>query len=126
MPRAGQDGNAIAGVRLPIVAVPRATYTGWNPVVGLNGNQDLCTQMGAVVTLPATATPGDPRPALDQLYPNPAAYEAAVATAVADLVAARLLLDDDATAMRRAAPGVCGGVCGYSAPAAGLDRGGSG
>ena len=103
VPLAGQDGNAIAGVRLPIVAVPRATYTGWNPIAGLNGDQDLCTQMGAVVALPATATPGDPRPALDQLYPDPAAYEAAVATAAADLVVARLLLDDEATAMRRAA-----------------------
>jgi len=67
VPRAGLDGNAIAGIRLPIVAAPRATYTGWNPVVGAAGAQDLCTQMGGVVPLPAHAAPGDPRPALDAL-----------------------------------------------------------
>ena len=103
VPRAGPDGNAIAGVRLPIIAAPRATYTGWNPAAGLNGSQDLCTQIGAVVPLPATPTPGDPRPTLAQLYPTPAAYQAAVATAADDLVAARLLLAPDAVAMERAA-----------------------
>ena len=52
----------MAGIRLPILAAPRATYTGWNPVVGLEGAQDLGTQMGGVVPLPVLATPGDPRP----------------------------------------------------------------
>lgn len=103
VPRAGQDGNVIAGIRLPILAAPRATYTGWNPVTGLDGPQDLCTQMGAVVPLPATPTPGDPRPALSQLYPTPAAYGSAVDAAANDLVAARLLLDIDAAAMKQAA-----------------------
>ncbi len=30
VPAVGPDGNELAGVRLPIVAVPLATYTGWN------------------------------------------------------------------------------------------------
>ncbi len=103
VPRTGPDGNAVAGVRLPIVAAPRATYTGWNPVAGADGPQDLCTQMGGVVPLPATPTPGDSRPALSQLYPTPGAYAAAVGAAAHDLVAARLLLAPDAAAMQRAA-----------------------
>ncbi len=103
VPRVGLDGNAIAGIRLPIVAAPRATYTGWNPVVGLTGAQDLCTQMGAVLPFPAHATPGDPRPALDVLYPTPDAYVQAVHAAAAELVAARLMLPNDAEAAERAA-----------------------
>ena len=102
-PRTGLDGNAAAGIRLPIVAAPRATYTGWNPVAGAEGSQDLCTQMGGVLPLPAHATAGDPRPALDRLYPTPDAYVAAVRAASAELVAARLLLPADAEAMAKAA-----------------------
>ncbi len=103
VPRPGQDGNAIAGVRLPIVAAPRATYTGWNPVADAEGPQDLCTQMGGMLPLPAHETQGDPRPALDALYPTPDAYIAAVRAAAAELVAGRLLLAADAEAAITAA-----------------------
>lgn len=103
VPRPGQDGNAIAGIRLPIVAAPRATYTGWNPVTDSEGAQDLCTQMGGVLPLPDHATPNDPRPSLDQLYPSPDAYVAAVRLAAAELVASRLLLPADAEAAITAA-----------------------
>jgi hypothetical protein len=30
VPQVGEDGNEIAGVRLPRITVPLATYTGWN------------------------------------------------------------------------------------------------
>lgn len=103
VPLAGQDGNAAAGIRLPIVAAPRATYTGWNPIHGLAGSQDLCTQMGGVLPLHPHATPGDPRPALDQLYPTDAAYVDAVRSAAEDLVAARLMLPSDAEESVKAA-----------------------
>jgi hypothetical protein len=96
VPRTGVDGNVVAGVRLPILAAPRATYTGWNPIMGMKGAQDLCTQMGGVVPLPARADPSDPRPSLEALYPTQAAYVAAVQLAAQDLVAARLLLPADA------------------------------
>jgi hypothetical protein len=103
VPRTGADGNAVSGIRLPILAAPRATYTGWNPVVGMEGAQDLCTQMGGVVPLPAHATPGDPRPSLDALYPTPERYVAAVKSAADDLVAERLLLPEDAAKALQAA-----------------------
>jgi hypothetical protein len=116
VPLAGQDGNAAAGIRLPIVAAPRATYTGWNPVKGLDGSQDLCTQMGGVLSFPAHATPGDPRPALDTLYPTQAAYVAAVDAAAADLVAARLMLPQDADAAVQAAAAGALAKLGATAP----------
>ena len=102
VPLSGPDGNAVAGVRAPIVAVPRATYTGWNPLAGLEGGQDLCTQLGGVVPLPATdaaaRAAGDGRPSLEALYPGPNSYERAVAEAADALVQARLLLPADAAA----------------------------
>jgi Alpha/beta hydrolase domain len=100
LPRAGADGNALAGVRLPLLAAPRATYTGWNPIAGADGGQTLCTQMGA--TLPFAGTraeriaTADPRPSIEELYPTSDAYVAAVKAATARLVDERLLLPEDA------------------------------
>lgn len=100
LPRAGADGNALAGVRLPLLAAPRATYTGWNPIAGADGGQTLCTQMGA--TLPFAGTraeriaTADPRQSIEELYPTSDAYVAAVKAATARLVDERLLLPEDA------------------------------
>ncbi len=107
VPRAGIDGNAIAGLRLPIIAAPRATYTGWNPVTGAEGPQNLCTQMGGAIALAATKAEreaaGDPRPSLAERYPAPDSYVNAVREAAARLTADRLLLAEDATAAIEAA-----------------------
>ncbi|MBI0539645.1 hypothetical protein D9599_29520 [Roseomonas sp. KE2513] len=102
LPRAGLDGNAIAGIRLPLIEVPRATYAGWNPEVGAEGPQQLCTQVGGVVPLAETRAAreaaGDPRPSLQDLYPSPDAYLAAVRAAAERMVADRLMLPADAEA----------------------------
>ena len=107
VPRAGLDGNAVAGIRLPIIAAPRATYTGWNPQAGGAGPQQLCTQLGGVLPLPATVADaraaGDPRPSLEALYPTPAAYVDAVRAAASELVHSRLMLPRDAEAAETAA-----------------------
>jgi hypothetical protein len=106
-PRAGLDGNAIAGIRMPIIAVPRATYTGWNPQAGVQGPQELCTQLGGVLPLPATAAAAradnDPRPSIEELYPTPAAYVDAVGVATAELLHSRLILPQDAVVALEAA-----------------------
>jgi hypothetical protein len=100
LPRAGGDGNALAGVRLPLLGAARATYTGWNPIAGADGEQTLCTQMGG--TLPFAGTraermaASDPRPSIEELYPTQDAYVAAVKAVTARLVDERLLLPDDA------------------------------
>ncbi len=100
LPRAGADGNALAGIRLPLVAAARATYSGWNPIAGADGTQTLCTQMGG--TLPFAQTraeriaAADPRPSIEELYPTSEAYVAAVKAATARLVDERLLLAEDA------------------------------
>jgi hypothetical protein len=107
LPRAGLDGNAIAGIRLPLVDAPRATYVGWNAQTQAKGPQDLCTQSGGVVPFAATAAErqakNDPRPSLEELYPTPAAYQDAVRASAQRLVAERLLLPADAEAAVQAA-----------------------
>jgi len=99
LPRAGADGNALAGIRLPLIAAPRATYTGWNPIAGADGAQTLCTQLGGTIPFASTRaerlSTGDPRPSIEELYPTPEAYVGAVKAAAEQLVYERLLLPED-------------------------------
>jgi Alpha/beta hydrolase domain len=100
LPRAGVDGNAIAGIRQPLLAAPRATYTGWNPIAGATGTQELCTQMGGTLPLALTQAErheaGDPRPSIEELYRAPGDYVATVQVATQRMVTERLLLREDA------------------------------
>lgn len=102
-PKADPTGNAAGGVRQPIVAAPRASYLGWNPLMAFDGPEDLCTQQGGAVPLPTTATADDPRPSLAALYPTKDAYVAAVRALASALVRDRLLLPADADAAIKAA-----------------------
>ncbi len=106
LPRVDQDGNTIGGIRLPLHEVPRATYTAWNPMNG-QAAANLCNQQGGVIPFLATkserVSAGDPRLALDERYPTPEAYVAAIASAANRLVAERFLLPEDATEMVSAA-----------------------
>ncbi len=96
------DGNEVAGIRLPDIAVPLATYTGWNLYAAPFPEGELCDQEGSVLPLAATRAErdrtGDPRLSIEERYPRHADYVAQVKQAAADLVAARLLLQEDAAA----------------------------
>jgi hypothetical protein len=100
VPRADADGMAISGIRMLPLAVPRATYTGWNPRAPGYGAGTLFPLQGAVVPFAATqaerVAAGDTRPSLAERYPEPAAYVAAVRAAAAEAVSERLLLPEDA------------------------------
>jgi Alpha/beta hydrolase domain len=67
----------------------------------------MCPLQGAVLPFAATRAEregaGDPRPSLEERYPTPAAYAAAVRAAADRLVAERLLLPEDVAAMAAAA-----------------------
>ncbi len=84
------DGNELAGVRLPDLAVPRGTYTGWNTYAapGLGGEQ--ADREGTFLAFPPER--------LAALYPTPAAYVAAVRAAAEALGRDRLLLAEDVAA----------------------------
>ena len=100
VPRADGDGMALAGIRMLPLAVPRASYTGWNPRAEGFGAGTLFPLQGAVAPFAATRAErlaaGDPRPSLAERYADDAAYVAAVRAAAARLVAERLLLPEDA------------------------------
>ena len=105
VPKVDRDGNTLAGIRLPAVAVPTATYTGWNLRADADG--DGCDAAGMVVPFARTeaerAAAGDPRPSLATRYPDHAAYVAKVSAASEALVADRFLLLEDAIAIVAAA-----------------------
>jgi hypothetical protein len=99
------DGNEVAGIRLPPIAVPLGTYTGWN--VYRAQPCELCDRDGSVIPFAHTMTEreaaGDPRPSLEERYGSRENYIARVEAAAAALVADRLLLPADAEAYVRAA-----------------------
>ena len=106
-PRLDIDGNAIGGVRLPVIEVSRATYTGWNPRAEGFAAGALCTNTGGVVPFAASRTDrlanNDPRPSIEERWPDRASYLAAVRQAAERLAAERLLLQEDVVATIAAA-----------------------
>jgi hypothetical protein len=99
------DGNEVCGIRLPPIAVPIATYTGWN--VYRAQPCELCDRDGSRIPFARTRAEreaaDDPRPSLEERYGIRAAYVAKVREAAAALVAERLLLPADADAFVAAA-----------------------
>lgn len=104
------DGNETAGLRLPDIAVPLGTFTGANVYAAYPG--ELCDRDGAYLPFAHTwagrLATGDPRPSLRERYASQGAYVAQVQEASARLVAARLLLREDADRYIQAARSVAG------------------
>lgn len=96
VPQVDADGNEVAGIRLPDVAAPLGTATGWvfRPV-SLGAPHELVLLRGAwvpfAVTPAARAATGDPRPALEERYATKEAYLAKVREVVEDLIRRRFL-----------------------------------
>src|SRR6266536_6803 len=99
VPKTDSDGNDIAGVRLPDVTVPLATYTGWALRRGAQAN-DGCEAAGQFIPFAKTKVErlasGDPRPSVEERYPSFGQYYSEVIRAVDGLVKDRLMLCEDA------------------------------
>ncbi len=99
------DGNEVAGIKLPPIAVPVATYTGWNVYKKEPG--ELCDRDGSYIPFAKSKAGreavGDPRPSLEERYGTRAGYVVKVKAAADALVAERLLLPADAEAYVKAA-----------------------
>ena len=99
VPAVDADGNDRAGVRLPDIAVPVGTYTGFNVYALPYPAGELCDRDGSSLPFPRTDAdrlPNDPRPSLVARYGSVADYAVRVRAAAARLVQARLLLPEDA------------------------------
>ncbi len=100
MPRIDADGNELDGIRSPLISAPLGTYVGWN--VFANGFQKgrFCNNIGGYIPFAKTRAErlakGDPRPSLEERYPNHAAYVAKVKAQADALVAQRYMLPADA------------------------------
>jgi hypothetical protein len=97
------DCNDVAGIRLPDIAVPLATYTGWNVRHEEMGQGGLMTSgaplFGTTLVFPRTRaereSSGDPRKAIDERYTSKEDYLARVRDAAQALVRDRYLLEED-------------------------------
>ena len=108
VPMVDADGNEVAGIRLPHVAVPLATYTGWNLRDASWGAGGMLTRwMGSYLAFPRTQAEGsrlaDPRRSVEERYRTHDEYVAQVERVCRELVAGGYLLERDAAALIREA-----------------------
>jgi hypothetical protein len=108
VPTVDADGNERDGVRLPEIAVPLATYTGWNlrdPLIGAP-DQRVAFEV-SYIRFPRTAEErqktGDPRRSIAERYAGREDYLRQYAKAVDDLVKQRWIIPDDRESMMRRA-----------------------
>lgn len=100
VPQVDADGLDLGGVRLPRIAVPLGTFTGWNyaepapgrlqPLAGLTGSFLPFARTRAI----ARST-GDSRPSIEERYPSKQVYLDRMAAAARSLADRRLLLERD-------------------------------
>jgi hypothetical protein len=108
VPQLDRDGNELAGIRLPDLAVPLATYTGWNfrkPEIG--GTHLVVSLLGSYIPLPRSARERearrDPRASIEERYRGQDAYLTRVKEAANALVRERYLLAEDVESILRRA-----------------------
>lgn len=100
VPQVDQDGNEISGIRVPELAAPLATYTGWNLRDAQIGAPDVGMDMvGSFLPFARTRAErektGDPRQSIEERYASRDEYLRKVAAAAEPLVRQRLLLERD-------------------------------
>jgi hypothetical protein len=100
VPQVDADGNEIAGIRVPELAVPLATYTGWNLFNERSGPTHVVSSMqGSFIPLPRTREDrervNDPRRSIEERYKNRDEFLALVSKAASDLIEKGYLLRED-------------------------------
>jgi Alpha/beta hydrolase domain len=100
VPQVDRDGDELSGIRLPNVAVPLATYTGWNfrsPSIGQS--DELLPLTGSFIPFPVTKAAReqahDPRLSIEERYENRAHYQRLVTDAATSLAQGGYLLNED-------------------------------
>jgi hypothetical protein len=104
VPQVDADGNERAGIRLPELTVPLATYTGWNlrdPSIGAP-DQRIALE-GSYLPFEKTAAErektGDPRKSIAERYVSRDDYMVQYTRAVDELVKQRWILPEDRATM---------------------------
>ncbi len=94
------DGNEIAGVRMPELQAPLATYTGWNLFNEKSGpTHEISSMVGSYIPFARTRAEReasrDPRPSVEERYKSRAEYLGMVAEAGISLIDDGLMLEQD-------------------------------
>ena len=100
VPRVDRDGNETGGLMMPEVAVPLATYTGWNLFRPESGPENVLSSMqGSYIPFPRTVEEReqseDPRRAIEERYRSREEYLGLVSDAALALVEEGYLLAED-------------------------------
>ncbi|HUQ95917.1 MAG TPA: alpha/beta hydrolase domain-containing protein [Bryobacteraceae bacterium] len=99
VPAVDQDGHDRAGIRLPAIQVPIATYAGWNYRAPSAGSPDqLSGEAGSFHPFARTRAgraAGDSRLSLEERYSSREQYLGKVASAARQLIADRFMLAQD-------------------------------
>jgi hypothetical protein len=101
------DGNALGGIRHPLLDAPSATHVGWSLRASGYGEGELFTIQGSMIPFAATEAErqraGDPRLSREARYASRYGWAAQLAAATHRLVADRLLLPKDGERLMAAA-----------------------
>ena len=105
VPQVDTDGNELGGLKMPEVAVPLATYTGWNLFRAEAGPSDVLASMqGSYVPFPRTKAEQmdrhDPRTSIEERYGSRQDYLDQVSSVASALVGEGYLLADDVSTAR--------------------------
>jgi hypothetical protein len=108
VPQVDADGNELAGIKMPEISVPLATYTGWNLFNAEAGPSHLLSSMqGSYIPLPRTRAERertrDPRPSVEERYQSREQYVSMVAAAARQLVKEGYLLEGDVETLTKLA-----------------------
>ncbi len=108
VPQVDEDGNDRSGIRLPEIAAPLATNTGWNlrtPAIG--GQGELYSMAGSWIPFARTKADrertGDPRKSVEERYRSREDYLGKVQSAAASLVRDGYLLEEDVAMVKERA-----------------------
>ena len=108
VPQVDADGNETSGIRLPEIAVPLGTYTGWNlrkPSIG--APDELYSMVGSFIPFTrdkqAREQTHDPRISIEERYASEDEFLKKIDEAARTLVAARYLLPMDVPLVHRRA-----------------------
>jgi Alpha/beta hydrolase domain len=106
VPQVDADGNGIAGVKMPELAVPLATYTGWNLFNDRSGPTDVLSSMqGSYIPLPRTSAErkrtNDPRLSIEERYRDKDQYVGLVGKSALELIDQGFLLPEDLAVVLR-------------------------
>ena len=106
VPKVDANGNEIGGIRMPELAAPLGTYTGWAIRSAGHAIGDGCGMSGSAIPFavsPSSKAATDPRTTLAQLYTGRADYQARFGAAADALVRYGYLTPQDAASAKAGA-----------------------